>query len=147
MLPSGLLALLAFILWMFWKYVGGAGGFLPGTGFGTDSRESAESRPRGIQIDAHSTVRQSLVQRPLPPPAVAESRPPMRATATVSSASAGGEWKEVKVRVDPSVAPRGAAQIEVLRGPGNGTLTHKLEAGQATIPAVRRGVTLTIGFV
>jgi hypothetical protein len=144
MLPSGLLALLAFILWMFWKYVGGAGGFLPGTGFGTDSRESAESRPRGVQIDTLSTVRQSLVQRPLPPPSVAESRPPMRATATVTPSSPGGEWKEVKVRVDPAGAPRGATQIEVLRGPGNGAMTVKLEAGQATIPAVRRGETLTI---
>lgn len=144
MLPSGLLALLAFILWMFWKYVGGAGGFLPGTGFGADSRESAESRPRGVQIDALSTIRQSLVQRPVPPPSVAESRPPMRATATVTPSSPGGEWKDVKVRVDPSVAPRGAAQIEVLRGPGNGAMTLKLEAGQATIPAVRRGETLTI---
>lgn len=144
MLPSGLLALLAFILWMFWKYVGGAGGFLPGTGFGSDSRSTAESRPRGVQIDAHSTIRQSFVQRSLPPPAVAESRPPMRATATVTPSSPGGEWKDVKVRVDPKGAPRGAAQIEVLRGPGNGTMTLKLEAGQATIPAVRRGETVTI---
>jgi Carboxypeptidase regulatory-like domain len=145
MLPSGLLALLALILWTFWKYVGGAGGFFLGEGVGTDTRETAASRPTGIEADRDSTVRRAFAQVPRSPASPAESRPPMRATATVKpKAGASAEWKEVIVRLDQAGAAPGSRQVEVLQGPGNGTFTVKMEAGEATIPAVRQGEQLTL---
>jgi Carboxypeptidase regulatory-like domain len=144
MLPSGLLALLALILWTFWKYVGGGGGFFPGTGLGTESRPFGASRPTGLEPDPGSTVRRAFAQRLVPPPDAGESRPAStaQATATVKPAANGSDEREVKVKLGG--ASRGGGRVEVVRGSGGPAMTVRLEAGEATIPGAKKGESLNV---
>lgn len=144
----GLLAL----LFVFWRYIGGPGGWIPGSGAGTETRDAANSRPaRSDGASQGSTARRvvtaQFVAPPTPPPAagrLAGGQSQIRARAVVarpSKAASPGSHVSIELTRDGKRF-EGAGRIEVTRvrdGERGAPARYPIAGGKATIPGAPAG--------
>ena len=142
---------LGLLLFIFWKYVGGPGGWVPGSGPGSASDD--KSAPRSAPIHHDSTARRVVTQfSSIPTPQPVERV--RKASVRVSpSAQPGSETAEVTLRIAEGQGVREAGTLEIRPRAAAESRTpvearsFPIAGGQATIDGVKRGDKLRVKIV